>query len=132
MTIDQITKIKQAEQIIQDYGKLLGEIQTVAYAHPNSLLPHSKDQIKDALQLLLSEIGHENKGVRNSLLEAYVLLAKFIPEEDVAQLEKGQEALQKGDADSSFIEEAGYATKIINNIKLEMENLMEDLKMFVN
>ena len=132
MTTAQITKLRQAEQIVQDYGRLLGDITLAAYAHPGSLLPHTKDQIKDAIQLLLTELGQDNANVRNSLIEAYVLLAKFISEEDAALLERGREALSKGEADSSFIEEAGNATKIINNIKLEMENLMEDLKIFLN
>ena len=132
MNTAQILKLQQAEQIVQDYGRLLGNITLAAYAHPGSLLPHSKDQIKDAIQLLLTELAQENSEVKNSLIEAYVLLGKFISEEDAALLEKGREALAKGEADSSFIEEAGNATKIINDIKLEMENLMEDLKIFVN
>ena len=132
MTSEQIQKLQLAEQIVQDYGKLLGNITLAAYAHPGSLLPHTKDQIKDAIQLLLAELGQDNKDVRNSLIEAYVLLAKFISEEDASLLEKGREALSKGEADSSFIEDAGNATRIINDIKLEMENLMEDLKIFLN
>ena len=132
MTNDQILRLKQAENIIQDYGKLLGEITTVAYAHPGSLLPHTKDQIKDAIQLILAELGQDNAEVKNSLMEAYVLLAKFISEEDAALLEKGRDALAKGSADNSFIADADQATKIINNIKLEMENLMGDLKVFLS
>lgn len=132
ISINHVARLKQAEQIIQDYGKLLGEITSAAYAHPNSLLPHTKDQIKDAIQLLLAELGQDDNNVKNSLIEAYVLLAKFIAEEDAAILEQGRAALARGEADSSFIEEAAQATKIINNIKLEMENLMEDLKLFLN
>ncbi len=132
MNNDHIIKLRQAEQITQDYGKLLGEITSAAYAHSGSLLPHSKDQIKDAIQLLLNEIGQDSAEVRNSLIEAYVLLAKFISEEDTAILEKGHDALIKGKADNHFIDDADQATKIINNIKLEMENLMEDLKIFLN
>lgn len=129
---EHISRLKLAGQIIQDYGKLLGAITSAAYAHPGSLLPHTKDQIKDAIQLFLTEIGQDNTDVKNSLIEAYVLLAKFISEDDAAILEKGREALARGEADSSFIEEADRAAKIINNIKLEMENLMEDLKIFLN
>lgn len=132
MGTDHMTKLKQAEVIINDYGKLLGDLTTAAYAHPGSLLPHTKDQIKDAIQLVLSEIGGDHIDIRNSLIEAYVLLAKFIAEEDAAILEKGRAALAKGEADEGFLDEADQATKIINQIKLEMENLMEDLKMFVN
>ncbi len=132
MNIVHITKLKQAEQVTQDYGKLLGDITLASYAHPGSLLPHTKDQIKDAIQLLLTEIGPDSADVRNSLIEAYVLLAKFISEEDAAILEKGHNALTEGKADKSLIRDADRATKIINNIKLEMENLMEDLKIFLN
>ena len=132
MNNEHISKLKQAEQITRDYGKILGDITSAAYAHPGSLLPHSKDQIKDAIQLLLTEVGQDNADIRNSLIEAYVLLAKFISEDDASILEKGREALAKGEADDSFIEEADQASKVINNIKLEMENLMEDLKIFLN
>jgi len=132
MTINHISRLKQAEQIIHDYGRLLGETTSAAYAHPGSLLPHSKDQIKDAIQLILTEIGQDNIEVKNSLIEAYVLLGKFISEDDAAILEKGRIALETGSADNNFIQDADQATKIINSIKLEMENLMEDLRMFVS
>ena len=132
MNNDQISKLKQADQITQDYGQLLGDITSTGYAHPSSLLPHSKDQIKDAIQLLLTEIGQDNQEVSNSLIEAYVLLAKFISEDDASILEKGRDALAAGEASRSFIADADKATKIISNIKLEMENLMEDLKIFLN
>lgn len=132
MNTDHISRLKLAERIIHEYGKLLGDITSAAYAHPASLLPHTKDQIKDAIQFLLSDLGKENIEVRNSLIEAYVLLAKFISEDDAAILEKGREVLANGTADNSFVEEADQATKIINGIKLEMENLMEDLKFFLN
>ncbi|MDH5407582.1 MAG: hypothetical protein OEZ33_01045 [Gammaproteobacteria bacterium] len=131
MTEQHIDKIQAAEQILNDYGKILANITDMGYAHPVSLLPHTKDQIKDAIQLILKEIGDENKDLRNSLFEAYVVLAKFIPDEDVGIVEDGQTAIT-GEASDTSVEDVDNAAKLINSIKLEMESLTEDLKIFLS
>ena len=131
MSDSYIQKLKQAEVIVQDYGKLLATITLMVHAHPVSLLPHSKDQIKDAIQLILKEIGTDNNKIKDSLIEAYVLLAKFIAEEDAEIIAKGHSALTDSHAENYQVEDAELATKIVNNIKLEMESLMEDLKIFL-
>jgi len=131
MTKDHIDKLQQAEQILLDYGKILATITDMGYAHPVSLLPHTKDQIKDAIQLLLKEVGDENENLRNSMFEAYVLLAKFILDEDVGIVADGQSAIT-GEASDTSVEDVDKAAKLINNIKLEMEALTEDLRIFLS
>lgn len=131
MTDEYLDKLQMAEQILNDYGKLLASITDMGYAHPVSLLPHTKDQIKDAIQLILKEVGDANEDLRNSLFEAYVVLAKFIPDEDVGIVEDGQSAIT-GEASDTSVEDVDNAAKLINNIKLEMEALTEDLKIFLS
>lgn len=131
MTSGNTDKLHQAELILRDYGKVLAAITEMGYAHSVSLLPHTKDQIKDAIQFLLTELGNDNQNLRNSLFEAYVLLAKFIPDEDVATLEIGQSVMTNRETSESDIEEADKAAKLINLIKLEMETLTADLAIFL-
>lgn len=124
-------KITRAELILRDYGKVLAGITNMGYAHAVSLLPHTKDQIKDAIQLLLTELGDADAQVRNSLFEAYVLLAKFIPDEDVETLDSGQQILANHDSGEIDLATADKAAKLVNSIKLEMESLTADLAIFL-
>lgn len=124
-------KITRAELILRDYGKVLAGITNMGYAHAVSLLPHTKDQIKDAIQLLLTELGDADAQVRNSLFEAYVLLAKFIPDEDVTTLENGQQIMANHESGEIDLVTADKAAKLINAIKLEMESLTADLTIFL-
>ncbi|MDH5180018.1 MAG: hypothetical protein OEZ39_06850 [Gammaproteobacteria bacterium] len=124
-------KLQHAELILRDYGKVLSTITAMGYAHPVSLLPHTKDQIKDAIQALLTELGDADGRLRDSLFEAYVLLAKFIPDEDVATLENGQSIMAKRESSDTDLETADRAAKLINSIKLEMEALTADLTIFL-
>lgn len=128
---DETDKLQQAEITLREYGKVLAAITEMGYAHPVSLLPNTKDQIKDAIQVLLTELGNENNNLRNSLFEAYVLLAKFIPDEDVATLENGQLVMAKRESSETDLEQADKAAKLINSIKLEMESLTTDLTIFL-
>lgn len=126
-----LDKLQLAELTLRDYGKVLAAITDMGYAHPVSLLPHTKDQIKDAIQMLITELGDQDRKVRDSLCEAYVLLAKFIPDEDVATLENGQQIMANHDSGEIDLITADKAAKLINSIKLEMESLTADLSMFL-
>lgn len=131
MNGDQQQKIKSAEAVIKDYGLLLAKIEPSVYGMPVSILPHDKDTIKDAIQLLLWELGSEAKELRDSLIQGYAFLAQFIPDNEADIVNRGQTALQSKDVAHQDLDNVEQATKIINNIKAEMETLLGDLRIFM-
>ena len=122
------TEIKAAELILNDYGQVLSNTEPNGYGLPISLLPHSKDKIKDAIQLLLGVLGDDPATIKESLIQGYVFLAQFVPDEDVKLINQSYSIIQQAEPSEHELEQADNAARIINRIKLDMENLLEDLR----
>lgn len=131
MKPDYEQQLKQAQQIVNAYGKLLAQLDASHYGHPESSLPHDKDQIKSAIHLLLWELDGSDKTICDSLAQSYVYLAQFVPDDEAAIVARGQFFLSSSDFDESHLADADQAAKIVNKIKLEMEALIEDVRKFV-
>lgn len=129
---DHDARIANAEDVIHAYGGVLGSITPSVYAQSTSLLPCAKDHIKQAIQLLLWELGNADETPREGLIQGYVLLAHFISDEDADTLRRGQQVLASTNPDRRDLELADQAARIINCIKLEMETLMEEIQLFVD
>ncbi len=125
-------RIAKAERIVHAYGGVLASITPSVYGQPASLLPCSKDQIKQAIQLLLWEVGDANENLREGLIQGYVLLAQFIADHEAETLRRGQQILETTTPAAGDLELADQATRIVNRIKLEMETLMEEVLLFLN
>lgn len=126
------TALNNAEQILADYGRILATSQPSGYGMPISLLPYSKDAIKDAIQLVLTTLGQAEPQLHESLIQGYVYLAQFIPDEDARIVDKSYYFLKKEHLSGEELEQAQQAAKIINSIKAEMENLMADISLLVS
>ncbi len=131
MSQDHENNLHAAQDIVTEYGHLLAQLDTASYAHPLSRLPYDKDQIKSAIHLLLWELHGENQEISNSLAQSYVYLAQFIDDAEAATVARGQAVLQSSDLDPEELSYADEAATIINRIKAEMENLMQDVKTFL-
>lgn len=131
MNPDYEQQLKHAQQIVTDYGKVLAQVDAANYGHPVSLLPHGRDEIKSAIQLLLWELEGENKAICDSLAQSYLYLAQFIPDEEAETIARGQHFLSSSNFDDEHLEEADQAAKIVNRIKLEMEELILDVRKFM-
>ena len=123
--------LQQAQLIVNDYGNVLASLDGSVYGLPESSLPHDKDTIKSAIHLLLWELEGENSQICESLAQAYIYLAQFIPDEEARIVANGQMFLQSSDFDDEHIDQAEQAARIINRIKLEMEALLDDVKAFM-
>lgn len=132
MNPDYEQQLKNAQQVVNAYGKILAQIDASNYGHPVSLLPCDKDEIKSAIQLLLWELEGENEEISNSLAQSYVYLAQFIPDDEADIIAEGQRFLSSSNFDDDHIEEAGEAARIINRIKLEMEEMIVDVRKFMH
>ena len=124
--------LNSAERIIADYGHILASSEPTGYGMPVSLLPHNKDTIKDAIQLVLTSLGKDEPQIHESLIQGYVYLAQFIPDEDARIIDKSYRLLRQEHLNPQEMEDAQLAARIINGIKAEMENLMSDLALILN
>jgi len=116
-----------ATKVVRDYGKVLAEVIPGVHGLPESLLPHSKDQIRNAIFMLLENLEPEHTALKESLARGYVYLAQFVPDVDAAILE--QRNATPGVASSANANNES-AMRLINRIKLDMERALEDLRAF--
>ena len=114
-----------ATKVVTDYGKVLAHVQPGLHGLPESLLPHSRAQIRNAIFMLLENLEPEHTALKESLARGYVYLAQFIPDDDAAVLTKGGLA-QKTTVDAN----SEPAMRLINRIKVDMERALEELHAF--
>ena len=124
-------KIEQAQNIVNTYGQLLARLKHVNTALPQSLLPTRKDEIKQAIQTLLWELDHLDDQTRSGLVQAYVYLEQFIPDDKVEILAHGQAAIQSADPEHNDWLYADEANDIVTQIKVAMENAMDEMRIYL-
>jgi len=131
LTENEDQNLEVAQNVVNDYGHLLAQLDGTCYAHPISRLPRTKEEIKNAIQLLLWELQGEDDTICGSLAQSYVYLAQFVEDDEAEIVSRGQAVLQSSDLDPDELDYADKAAPIINRIKLEMESLMSDIKAFI-
>ncbi len=115
-----------ATRVVRDYGKVLAEVIPGVHGLPESLLPHSKDQIRNAIAMLLENLEPEHTALKESLARGYVYLAQFVPDADAAVLGRASGEHGSAQADNDGVS----AMRLINRIKVDMERALEDLRAF--
>ena len=99
-------ELEIAERIIQNYNEILTK--TITLFIPESLLPYSKEQIKDAMKVcLLVHNTDENFQYQCDLTTSYVSLSNFISDE-----------------------KAVISDRVYNNIEKSKSNSDEDLQVY--
>jgi hypothetical protein len=116
-----------ATKVVADYGKVLARVQPGLHGLPESLLPHSRAQIRNAIFMLLENLEPEHTALKESLARGYVYLAQFIPDADAAVLAQGAIPKNSGTMVEPHSEPA---MRLINRIKLDMERALEELHAF--
>lgn len=106
-----------ATKVVSDYGRVLAQVQPGLHGVPESQLPHSKAQIRDAIVMLLQHLEPEHTALKESLARGYVYLAQFVPDADAVELDKAA-----GAAPGNM-----PAMRLMNRIKLDMERALEEL-----
>ena len=134
--------LDQAEHIVSEYGKLLSTIEPSIYGTAISQLPHTKEQIKIAIQTLILAVDKNDVKVQDGLTQAYVYLAQFIDDDKVFIAEQGRSVLEKethkndeaqnNGKNTEDLELANQAVQTINSIKTEMENLMNEIRLLIS
>jgi len=124
--------IQDANTILKKYGKILSGFDQSSYGIPDSKLPCDKMEIKNAIQLLLLELGSDNSQLQEGLISGYAILAQFIPDEKITILLKANNIFGNDTIDKTSYEIAKQASQIINAIKIEMEELMNEIQLYVS
>lgn len=134
--------IEQAEIIVSEYGKLLSSTEPSLYGIAISLLPYDKEKIKIAIQTLVLAVDKNDTKIQDGLTQAYVYLAQFIEDEKVIIADKGREILERESSeptdektdvqDTKDLELANQAVQTINGIKIDMENLMNEIRLLIS
>jgi len=124
-------KVRAAETILNDYGAVLAEVTPSVSGLPASLLPHDREAIKEAIQLLLWELGDGDERLRDGLIQGYVFLGQFIPDHEADIAAQGQQVLRGADPESNDWEQADQAARIAGRIKLDMESLLEEITLLL-
>lgn len=107
-----------ATKVVTDYGRVLAQVQPGLHGLPESLLPHSRTQIRDAIRMLLEHLEPEHSALKESLARGYVYLAQFVPDADAAAMSRNAKPGAAPDL---------AAMRLMNRIKLDMERALEEL-----
>jgi len=125
-------QLEFSEKVISAYGKLLSTMEPSFYGLPQSKLPYTITEIKDAIHTILNVISDEDKKIIDSLTNAYMFLGQFISDDEILTVEQALGNLKNVDKASNNtkdIEQAGFIT---SKIKLRMENNLEEIQLFLS
>lgn len=109
-------------KVLQNYGRVLGEIEPGAYGLSESFLPHSKNAIREATRFMLKQIGSDRADLRQALVHGYVYVEQFVPDHEAEILI----AAQLDDGTDTALREQSLL--IINRIKAAMENAAQEMQ----
>jgi hypothetical protein len=131
-------EIRKAEQLVQEYGRVLERTASMVYGAPQSLLPYSKDEIKQAIRLALLPLEASRRGsgdpelehMREMLRVGYVELARFIPDEEAKIASMGQSAIDSGDVNHPGWEFFKRTLQILKRISEDQKLLLDELNRF--
>jgi hypothetical protein len=120
-----------AVKIINDYGKVMEQTSAMVFAAPLSILPHSKDDIKEAIKMMIA-LSKPNDDIQY-LISGYVDLAKYIDDNKVGIAMQYQDILEKDKGRGEFKNQSenqeSYSEfiKIIKENPEESERLLKEL-----
>ena len=113
-----------ATKVVGDYGNVLARVSPDAYGLPASLLPHPKEQIREAILALLEQLGPDQVEIKEGLRRGYVYLAQFVSDAEAEIVSRGQATINGHGGDAASAEPA---MRIINRIKRDMERAVEEM-----
>ena len=114
-----------ATKVLNDYSKMLANIEPGNLGFAESFLPHSKTAIREATKSALSHLGAGQPVLREALIRGYVYLEQFVSD---AQAEVLLEAAMPGN--EATLEGGTQAAEIVIDIKLRMAQALKDISEF--
>lgn len=122
-----VTKMlpSRALRIVRAYAEVLGRTARRILPLPESLLPHDKTAIKEAIRVVV-RMTEGDETAAYALEDAYVLLADFVPDDEAAAVSQDREATQPGDAE--YEEPERTAPRTMEEIRRQQEALMDEFR----
>jgi hypothetical protein len=115
--------------IVEDYEKVWRTI-TGKQLVPLSTLPHSKEEIKQAIRLILAlNPGLEANSESFLFMMAYRDLARFIPDDVLEKVNAGMDALHGRSADKTYMQ---LAIDVLDKEAKEQEELFQEATTYVD
>ena len=114
-----------ATKVLNDYSKMLANIEPGNLGFAESFLPHSKTAIREATKSALSHLGAGQPVLREALIRGYVYLEQFVTD---AQAETLLAAAIPG---ADVATQGGTeAAEIVIDIKLRMAQALKEISAF--
>jgi hypothetical protein len=111
-----------ATKVLNDYSKMLAQLEPSNLGFADSFLPHSKTAIREATKTALQHLGTGEPTLREALIRGYVYLEQFVPD---AQAEVLMFAAMPGEeSDQHTGQEAAL---IVAEIKQRMEAALQEI-----
>ena len=114
-----------ATKVLNDYSKMLANIEPGNLGFAESFLPHSKTAIREATKSALSHLGAGQPALREALIRGYVYLEQFVSDD---QAEVLLEAAMPGN--EATLAGATQASDIVIDIKLRMAQALKEIGEF--
>lgn len=111
-----------ATKVLNDYSKMLAQLEPSNLGFADSFLPHSKAVIREATKTALTHLGSAEPSLREALIRGYVYLEQFVPDDQAQTLMLAAMPGEQPDVHSS--EEAAL---IVADIKQRMEAALKEI-----
>ncbi len=118
--------------ILNDYGIAMEQASSWAFGAPESLLSHTREEIKWAVKNSLTFLTRENEMKRLLLRSSFINLALFIPDEEAAVSAKAQIALKSGDVKNLDLDQMKQALEILKRITSDQQVLIQEIDAFLS
>jgi hypothetical protein len=115
-----------ATKVLNDYSKMLAQLEPSNLGFADSFLPHSKAVIREATKTALQHLGNAEPTLREALIRGYVYLEQFVPD---AQAETLMLAAMPGEVATEA--DGQEAALIVADIKQRMEAALREVSTLV-
>lgn len=109
--------VEKAEMIVKEYGKILANPVKSELAHPISVLPYSKEEIRHAIKLYIKVVPEESKTTVRNL---YPFLNLFVDDEIAIQINNIELRTNNEEVDKLYLQFASQLADGIHNIPDEL------------
>lgn len=128
-----------ATKVLNDYSKVLANLEPANLGFSESFLPHSKTAIREATKSALQHLGDAQPGLREALIRGYVYLEQFVPDAEAEILmQAAMPDMAALDAEAfgpmSSVEQCmaqgelgAQANAIVGRIKHDMERALKEI-----
>lgn len=126
--------LSRARRLVREYQQVLKDISALlTLGAPETLLPASKDKIRQAIQLVAGatvSVGLDGTTAINSLRTAYMSLANFLNYEEALAASRLQTAFDRGEHSYIASRAAAHSVARAQRIELEAGELAHEFDAF--